>query len=80
MPYTIQINEYQRAMLVQIMQSALQVPDIVRHLATQPPDHEQLIVFQDDSMWNEAITVMELLQDMPNVQGNDTEMIHGFCL
>ncbi len=74
-PFTIVISEYQRALLVRIMEQIAKDENFGKQLATEPNDPNMLIP-ESDAL-GEARVLMSMLRDLPGI--NVKDMVHGFC-
>lgn len=73
MPYTIQMNEIQRLMILQAMKN------LPSHQAFIHVDHADQMAF--DTPQEEYEALVRMFQGLPEVQKDGPDdLIHGFCL
>lgn len=73
MAYTVQINEYQRKMMIKLMQTAMGNPHFAQYLLREKGDTH-------DTMYEEASSLATLMTEMPDVEAADPGVTHGLCL
>lgn len=76
--YTIQISEYQRKIIYQVMQGALMRDDMVEYMKTQPGDDSALIPGMD--MLEEVQTMVGMLNDLPRREEQTPGIVYGLYL
>lgn len=76
--YNIQISEYQRKIIYQVLQGSLMRDDMVAFMKTQPGDTSAVIPGAD--MLEEVQTMVGMLNDLPRHEENHPGITHGLYL
>lgn len=87
MAYTIQMNEYQRALILETLLAGKDLPQLGldRHpgMAKLPEDETTFLgpfAAGEETALQELEIIIELLGELPEVEKTDPGVLHSFCL
>lgn len=80
--YTIMLNDYQRALIMRVLNHALIDSKYANELANEEPPDSNLTGLSagGDSALEEVEVLIELFGTLPTQESETPGIVHGFCL